>query len=342
MPDGSPGTAGTGRGMVSSAPTGATANVNGCEKIFTGDAGYVSVPTGTPVVIDFTAQYVIDSAQVTLADLGSNGFYRYKIEASADKLTWQTIVDKTSGEYRGFQNDKLNGVTARYIRITGTYASEGNELRIQKVSFYNPRFEGSYMGYAQCEFSPDASVVQPQFEINQATGAGDMVSRLAFGCGNGVGIIIQIRNQKYSPEYVYVLYSGRTYSWKSWRDNTGSSILGIQSLTDILGNALNYPDKYAAFPTFNTLVYVPGRGEVKDGKYDMNQVMMTKLYLGDHLEEYQQAGLADTTIEKPKYFTLVPGFEGNKQDYSYWGYVKAYKINYPEDVPGNNAATASA
>jgi len=61
---------------------------------------------------------------------------------------------------------------------------------------------------------------------------------------------------------------------------------------------------------------------------------MTKLYLGDHLEEYQNAGLADPTIEKPKYFKLVDGFLGDprnpEDDHSYWGYVRVYKIIYPE------------
>jgi len=49
------------------------------------------------------------------------------------------------------------------------------------------------------------------------------------------------------------------------------------------------------------------------------------------MAEYQQAGLADQNITPAGYFTLVDGFKGDKEDYSYYGYVKAYRINYPEN-----------
>ena len=142
--------------------------------------------------------------------------------------------------------------------------------------------------------------------------------------------MFQIRNGKYSPDYVSVmLIDGRgqiaqTIPWKTWSEQTGASILGVQPLNAILGNALNYPDKYADFDIYNTLVYVS-----KDGEYDMNKVMMTKLYLGDYLDDYRAAGLASGSIEKSKYFTLVDGFLGDRQDNSYYGFVELYKVNYP-------------
>jgi hypothetical protein len=164
-------------------------------------------------------------------------------------------------------------------------------------------------------------------------GGFDMVSTLYFGCNNGLALIFEIKNGQYSADNVYIVSQRQIFPWKAWKESIGASVLGVQSLKEILGNTLNYPvdtttpNRYINFPTFNTLVYVP-----KADGYDFNNVMMTKLYLGDYLQEYQQAGLANESIEPAKYFTLVDGFKGDKEDYSYYGYVRAYKINYPENM----------
>jgi hypothetical protein len=190
------------------------------------------------------------------------------------------------------------------------------------------------LGYGQCQFNPDpqASTIKAVPKQNDQGGF-DMVSTLYFGCNNGLALLFEIKNGQYSADGVYVVAQRQVFPWKAWTENSGASILGVQSFKEILGNALNYPDKYINFPTFNTLVYVP-----KEGGYDYNNVMMTKLYLGEYLQEYQQAGLANASIEPAKYFQLVDGFKGDKSDYSYYGYVKAYKINYPENM-GNSSVS---
>ncbi|RLI94200.1 MAG: hypothetical protein DRO90_02405, partial [Candidatus Altiarchaeales archaeon] len=48
-------------------------------------------------------------------------------------------------------------------------------------------------------------------------------------------------------------------------------------------------------------------------------------------EEYKAIGLALPTIEKPRYFKLIDGFD-SYDDYSFLGYVRAYKIIYPESI----------
>ena len=285
------------------------------------------------ILIDMTTDYVF--SQITMYLPNDSNAYRYKIEAapSEDPQNWQTIVDKTGTDMHGTQTHQFKNVTAQYIKITGTYASTGNEFRLSDIDIFNPYYAGSYMGYGQCQFNTDSrvSTIKPVPQQNDKGGF-DMVSRLYFGCNNGLALVFEIKNGAYSQSGVYVVSQGQMVPLSAWRNSYGASILGVQSMQDILGNALNYPDRYVDFPTFNTFIYVP-----KEGSYNFNNVMMTKLYLGDHLKEYQQAGLADPTIEPAKYFTLVDGFMGNKSDNSYYGYVRAYKINYPEDN-----ATASA
>ena len=58
---------------------------------------------------------------------GDNRFYRYKIEASSDNTTWTTIVDRTSGTWQSWQDIGFSpAITARYLRLTGTYNSSLN------------------------------------------------------------------------------------------------------------------------------------------------------------------------------------------------------------------------
>ena len=306
----------------------------GCDAILKDDGvSLASVPVNTgSILIDYGAVYDVNGVQVGLAGGGS---YRYYVEASADGVTWQRVLDKAGGDYSGMQTDSFGDVKARFMRLVGTFSSEGGVLRVSRFRLYNPRIEGYGLGYLECSFSPGNSVIKPQ-PVQNVQGGFDTVSRLFFGCNQRVGqyqmgIMFEIMNGNYSIDGVSVYLiddSGKlvqSVPWKTWRETYGASLLGVQSMHAILGNALNYPDRYANFPTFTSLIYVP-----KDKDYDMNKVMMTKLYLGDYLGEYQAAGLASASIEKPKYFSLVDGFRGDVQDYSYYGYVKIYKVNYPE------------
>jgi hypothetical protein len=274
------------------------------------------------VTIDLTTYYDINSITLKVP-LGQT--YGYLIESSLDGLSWRKLVENTTRSM--VEKNSFSTVKARYLKVTGTSAESGNEFRFTLQEVYNPRKEGSGQGYAQCQYSPANSLIKPTPEQN-SEGGWDMVSKLVFICNNGLGIVFEVKNGVPSYEDTYIVYqNAQRIPWSTWMSSTNASLLGVQSINSILGNALNYPDNYANFPTFTTLVYVPS-----DGTYNFNKVMMTKLYLGDHLEEYQNAGLASGSIEKPKYFSLVDGFLGDKQDHSYWGYVKIYKVNYPDET----------
>ncbi len=213
----------------------------------------------------------------------------------------------------------------------------------------DPNRMGEYESYAQCSFSPSNSILKPQLIPNDE-GRLESVRTVVFGCTIGgppkdyIGaIIFEIKNGMVSSVKVTPIVSGKRglvadnpVSWEAWRESKGASILGVQSLSNILGNVLNYQDnprQYTNFPTFTTLIYVPRK---------FNRYMMTALYLGDHMEEYRKAGLVDPSVQKLKHFKLVDGFLGDTWDRSYYGYVRAYKINYPENSTSTKNSTSSS
>ncbi len=202
----------------------------------------------------------------------------------------------------------------------------------------DPNRIGEYESYAQCGFSPQNSILQPQLIPND-DGRLESVRTIVFGCTIGgapedyIGaIIFEIKGGTVSSVKVTpvvsrdgALVADNPVSWEAWRESKRGSILGVQSLANVLGNALNYrenPGQYINFPTFTTLIYVPEK---------FNRYMMTALYLGDHMEAYRQAGLVDPSVHKLEHFELVDGFLGDTGDKSFYGYVRAYKINYPEN-----------
>ena len=312
---------------------------------------YIDGNQSGSIVIDLRSRYVINQTDIQLWGLDDR-YYQYKVEASTDGVEWQEIVDKTRGEWRGLQTDKFSDVNASFVKITGTYASVGNEFRVASVRIYNPRIEGERVGYSQCQFSPGNSRIEPYYE-SDGEGGFNKKRTIAFMCNIGgdyreyIGaIVFEIINDvqievKVNPivrRREGGLTLGSAISWNSWRQDHKASILGIQSPMTILGNAIAYKenrDNYINFKPFIILVYVPEK---------FNRYMMTSLYLGDYMDEYKGLGLCDPSVQKLEHFELMDGFRGSVEDFnlgrdiSYLGYVRVYKINYPEEE--NKTTTA--
>ncbi len=209
----------------------------------------------------------------------------------------------------------------------------------------DPEREGEHMGYAVCSFSPGMSQLTPVYEANDA-GEYDSIREIVFSCSISgepteyvAAIMLKLVNDQELETYVIPVvktkngysYSQTLASWQQWRVDHKGSILGVQSLNEIIVNAIRYsenPSAYWNFPTYTNLVFVPEK---------FNSYMMTSLYLGDHLEEYQMRGLCDPSVKKLEHFTLVEGFEGGIEDFAFGkdnstlGYVRVYEIDYPED-----------
>ncbi len=105
----------------------------------TGTNGYTQLdtsPSGTITVV-LPRLYDINKIKLLLHSGGDNRFYRYRIESSADGTTWSSISDKTSGEWRGWQEETFaQPLRVRYFRITGTFCSAENLFRVAEFEAY--------------------------------------------------------------------------------------------------------------------------------------------------------------------------------------------------------------
>ena len=97
----------------------------GTQRTVTGIASRV------PLTIDLGTTREVDELQFRLHGESSR-FFRYFISVSSDGSTFDTIVDRTVGEYRGFQRIELPApISTRYVRIIGTYSSLNNEFSLE-------------------------------------------------------------------------------------------------------------------------------------------------------------------------------------------------------------------
>lgn len=88
-----------------------------------------SVSAGGALTIDLGAVRTLSRAQLRLWD-GDNRYYRYKLESSQDNVTYEMLVDRTTGEHQSVQHVEFAPVAVRYVKITGTFVSTGNDFRL--------------------------------------------------------------------------------------------------------------------------------------------------------------------------------------------------------------------
>jgi RHS repeat-associated protein len=79
------------------------------------------------LVIDLGQQRALDGVQVRLYD-GDDRYFRFRIEQSADGQTYLPLVDKSVGEHRGIVREDFAPIQTRFLRLYGTYTSQGNNV----------------------------------------------------------------------------------------------------------------------------------------------------------------------------------------------------------------------
>ncbi len=87
------------------------------------------------MLITLAQTYDLDRIRLFLEN-ADDRYYQYQVEVSNDGSVWTKVVDKTWGEWRGWQEDTFSARPVRYIRITGTYSSSGNQFRVVEVEAY--------------------------------------------------------------------------------------------------------------------------------------------------------------------------------------------------------------
>ncbi|MFC2162068.1 STT3 domain-containing protein [Candidatus Altiarchaeota archaeon] len=239
------------------------------------------------------------------------------------------FVNKTSEE-EAFEivkayNDayRENGRELKYVVIDWTLVGKGSALHfiangdIGSNEPGNPQW--AWRNFGQCRFLPQASMLKPQIATD-GQGGFTQVQKLFFGCTSYVrGILFTLSNGQVKNIDVVDQYDD-LIPWDKWSAKSRASILGVQSLRNVLvcastwGNenldpTTNYVCK--SIPSFNTLVYVPD---------EFNDFMLTRLYLSQHADEYRSAGLYTRDTPPLKHFKFLKDFST--------GFVRVYEIDY--------------
>jgi hypothetical protein len=113
------------------------------EKLIDGDAdnyggmyGFAYFAWPGSVTIELPAESRVARVQTLLWDLDQRVF-RYRTETSLDGETWQPAVDKSEGEYGGWQVDRFAPRPARFVRFTGLHNSENALFQIVEIEVYS-------------------------------------------------------------------------------------------------------------------------------------------------------------------------------------------------------------
>lgn len=112
------------------------------EKIIDGDIsfyggmngfGYFAWPGS--FTIELAEAATVARTQTMLHDLAQQAF-QYRIETSADNENWEPAVDKSEGEWRGWQVDKFAPRKAKYVRFTGLRNSHNELFQVVEFEVY--------------------------------------------------------------------------------------------------------------------------------------------------------------------------------------------------------------
>ena len=112
------------------------------EKIIDGDIylyggmsgfGYFAIPGS--FTLELPEVSTVARTQVMLWDRDGRVF-RYRVETSPDNETWEPAVDKSEGEWRGWQVDEFAPRQAKYLRFTGLYNSVNDLFQVVEFEVY--------------------------------------------------------------------------------------------------------------------------------------------------------------------------------------------------------------
>ena len=101
----------------------------------TNDREYAKAALGQPCVVTFPSVYRLQLVRFKLPDVGTR-YYRYWLEVSADGRSFETVADRTAGEWRGWQEVRFAVRPVKAVRLTGTFNSETTGLHVVEFEAY--------------------------------------------------------------------------------------------------------------------------------------------------------------------------------------------------------------
>ncbi len=110
--------------------------VDGDIDSYGGMSGFAAFYIPGAVTIELPTPTTVARTQVMFFE-SDNRFHRYKIETSTDGQTWDAAVDKSEGEWRGWQVDRFAPRTARYVRLTVVHNSANGIAAVVEFEVYS-------------------------------------------------------------------------------------------------------------------------------------------------------------------------------------------------------------
>lgn len=109
--------------------------IDGAIHDYGGMHGFTAFYIPGAVTIELPEVATVARTQVMLFDLDGR-FFRYRIDTSVDGESWQPAVDKSAGEWRGWQVDRFAPRPARFIRFTCLYNSANPICQVVELEVY--------------------------------------------------------------------------------------------------------------------------------------------------------------------------------------------------------------
>lgn len=112
------------------------------EKMIDGDIynyggmyGFTAFYIPGSVTVELPDESPVARTHVKLFDL-DHRFFRYRIDTSLDGENWESAVDKTEGEWRGWQVDCFEARRAKFVRFTCTHNSVNPICQVVELEVY--------------------------------------------------------------------------------------------------------------------------------------------------------------------------------------------------------------
>ena len=88
------------------------------------------------MVLDLQQVCTVYNIKILLWDK-DNRYYRYKVEGSEDGVTWTMLADRTSGQWKSWQEIVLDvPAKVRYLKLTGTYNTTSSTFHVVEWEVY--------------------------------------------------------------------------------------------------------------------------------------------------------------------------------------------------------------
>jgi len=240
---------------------------------------------------------------------------RFFVNASSEEEAFKTVLAYQEAYEK--QGRSLDYVMIDWTMIGKTsalhYISLGDIERNIKP---DPRV--GFKSYGQCAFDARYSVVEPRISI-KPDGTYSYIRELVYNCGGnhvlGLKFTVSGNPPNARVDKAEVLMPDYVVPWSQWMEVQDASILGVYRLDDILACGIYWNQDEMRVCRFSqplhTLIYVP---------QEFQDYMLTRLYLGDHVESYGRHGLVNRDYEDLRHFNTLEDFSG--------GFVRSYGIDY--------------